>query len=105
MTTADDAMLIILALDPTASVKYSGSTHRWYVASRIAIGDGFLLGSVTEHHDSPGSAILAFLGKLTEIGADEFVVSSYQGYRREWRWNGAAFAEQTRESALALARQ
>lgn len=91
-------MLKILALDPDASLRLSRFTELWYVSAKIEIGDGVLLTGVAEHRDSPEAAIGAFFERITNIKLDEYVVSHYCGQRREWSWNGAAFAEVTRDA-------
>lgn len=96
----NDSMLYIQALAPDASVKFSPYTQRWYVSARIDIGDGEMLHGITEHHETADAAVEAFFTRLTEVSLDEYLATEYQGYRREWRWNGAAFAECTRAKAL-----
>ena len=96
----DDWMLIILALDPGASVHLSPYTGKWLVEASIEIGNGSMLTSPCEHADSPDAAIRAFFARLTDLAQDEYVVTRFHGRRREWRWNGRAFAECTREEVL-----
>jgi hypothetical protein len=100
MQNADRLMLIIKALDPNASVLFSEYTHQWYVSASIEIGDGSMLTGGAEHRNTPNEAVEAFYDRLTSINLDQYVVSKYRGHRREWRWNGAAFAECTRDEAL-----
>lgn len=99
----EEVMAIIDALDPGASLKFSKWTGKWYVAANLEIGDGTILRGITEHHDTPHDAIQAFFSVLTNLSLDEYVASTYCGQRREWRWNGAAFAEVTRHEALTNA--
>lgn len=94
-----DMMLLIQSLDRGASIKFSGYTMQWYVGASIEIGDGVLLRGVAEHCDTPDEAVTAYFERLTTIGLDEYIVSSFAGKRREWRWNGATFVECTREVA------
>ena len=96
-------MLIIKALDPSASVAFSEYTNKWYVASRLEIGNGVTLTSPNEHRDSPEDAVLSYFAALTNLSAGEYVVSRYLAIRREWTWNGAAFAECTGRSGLEVA--
>lgn len=100
MNQADRLMLIIKALDPGASVLFSEYTHHWYVGASIEVGNGSVLTGGAEHRETPNEAVQAFFDRLTSIGLDEYIVSKYRGQRREWRWNGAAFAECTRDEAL-----
>lgn len=95
-----DMMLVINALDPGASLAFSHHTGMWYVDSRISIGDGTLLNGGSEHRATPEEAVEAFFERLTTLDLDHYVVSKYCGHRREWTWNGAAFAECTRPEAL-----
>lgn len=99
--SAVELMLIIKALDPGASVKYSEYTRQWYVESRLSVGNGTVLTGVAEHRGTPNDAIQAFFARLTDLTLDEYVASDYHGRRREWRWNGAAFAECTRDEVFA----
>lgn len=93
-------MLQILALDPDASLRLSPYTGQWYIAANIEIGDGAILSGVVEHRDLPHEAVDAFFGRVSHTGLNEYVVSTYCGQRREWSWNGAAFAEVTRTDAV-----
>lgn len=97
----EQIMLIIQALDPGASLNYSSYTKQWYVSARIEISDGSVLTGVAEHTENMQDAITAFFNRLAEIDLDHRVVSRYAGRRREWRWNGAAFAECTRDKVFA----
>lgn len=99
--TPEQIMLIVQALDPGASVNYSTWTHQWYVSSSLHIGNGSTLTGCAEHRDNAFDAISAFFNRLTELSLDEYVTSDYHGHRREWRWNGAAFAECTRDEVFA----
>ena len=101
--SAAQIMLILKALDPGASVKFSEWTGQWYVEASIEVGDGSVLTGGTEHRDSPDDAVRDYFARLTAISLDEYVATRYCGQRREWRWNGAAFAEITRREAMAHA--
>lgn len=95
-------MLMLKAMSPDVTVAFSEYTGKWYVSARyLEIGDGSLLKGVTEHRASPDLAVLAFFDRLISAGLDEYIVGNYQGQRREYRWNGAAFAEVTRSEVLA----
>lgn len=95
-----DKTLIIKALDPNAKLSYSEYTDKFYIASLIEISNGYILSGVAEHREDKQEAWDAFFERLTNLKDDEFVVSSYKTRRREWRWNGAAFAECTRPEAM-----
>lgn len=94
-------MLSLLAIDPNTSLKLSRYTGHWYIDSNISIGNGVILAGVAEHRSDPDIAIRAVFQKLTSLDLDHFIVTTYRGKRREWRWNGAAFAECTRTEALS----
>lgn len=96
MEPTDREMLAILALDPDASLLFSTMTHLWYVSARVYISDGAIESGVTEHRETPQAAVAQFFTRLTSLSLDEWVNSTYKGKRREWRWNGTAFAECTR---------
>lgn len=99
---ASQIMLMLKAVSRDVTVEFSEYTGKWYVSGRrLEVGDGSLLRGVTEHRDTPEQAIHAFFDALTSIGLDEYVVGEYLGQRREYRWNGAAFAEVTRHEVLA----
>lgn len=93
-------MLVIQALDDTANLQFSKYTSKWYVDSALEIGDGCILSGIVEHRDNPEQAIYAFMETIKAVEYPKFVVGRYAGKRREWRWNGQAFAECTREVAL-----
>lgn len=97
-------MLMIQALSPGAGVNYSQYTQQWYVEARhLDIGDGVMLSGGTEHCGTPQQAIQAYFEKLIAVDYPKYIATEYDGQRREWRWNGAAFAECTRREALILA--
>lgn len=98
--TPEQMMLMIKGLAPNATIAFSEYTHQWYVEASIEIGNGVLLTGGAEHRDSPAEAVRGYFQRLTSIGLDEYIVSKYSGQRREWRWNGAAFVEQTRPETL-----
>lgn len=88
------AMLLIQTLDPNAHIGFSDITGQWYVSAHIEIGgDGFLSGG-TEHRDTPEDAVRAYLAHLTSIDLGRYLVTKFDGQRRHWRWNGAAFREE-----------
>lgn len=89
----NEAMLAIKALDPQASVRFSEYTGKWYVDARTEVGDGSILKGGSEHRDHPGEAVLAYFAYLIAIDHEHYIVASPWGERREYRWNGAAFAE------------
>lgn len=97
----ENTMLVIQALDPGASVNYSTYTRSWYVSASIEIGNGSILSGVTEHCENVFDAIAAFFNRIADLPHGEYVVTRYHGRRREWRWNGAAFAECTRDEVFA----
>lgn len=97
-----EIMLMLKAMSRDVRVEYSEYTARWYVSARhLEIGNGTLLTGGSEHRETPDQAIQAFFDRLTSIGLDEYIVGDYLGQRREYRWNGAAFAECTRSEVLA----
>lgn len=98
--TTAQMILMIKALDPSASIVFSEYTAQWYVEARLEIGDGTILSGGSEHRSTPDEAVAAYFEHLTSTNLDQYVVSRYRGERREWRWNGAAFAEVTRDVAL-----
>lgn len=90
-------MLLIKALDSSASLDLSTYTRQWYVSARIEISDGACLSSVTAHRDTPDLAVLAFINALMAVDSNQFdrciVTNSFRDARRQYVWNGAAFAE------------
>lgn len=99
--TTPQMLLVIQALSPGASVNYSQYTQKWYVEARnLDVGDGVMLTGSTEHAATPEEAVRGYFDYLTSVEYPKYIVSSYQGHRREWRWNGAAFAEVTRDLVL-----
>lgn len=86
----------ILAFDGMASIRWSPQTEQFYVDARIEIGTGELIGGITEHRPNARNAVMAFFLKMQLVKAPEYLVTEYRGERREWRWNGGAFAECTR---------
>lgn len=99
MDNVSQYMLQIQALDPSASLQMSEYTRKWYVSARIHLSDGTIESGVVEHRETIEEAIVDYFNRLRTHQVDEFIASSYRGERREWRWNGAAFAECTREEA------
>jgi hypothetical protein len=93
-------MQLIQALDSEACVKFSTYTGQWYVVSNLEIGDGHVLHGGAEHRDSPEEAVSATLQALQGVTGENYVAGRYLGERREWRWNGAAFAECTRSVVI-----
>lgn len=92
--TADQAMLLIVALDPGASVRISDKTGAWFVMADVGVSDGQTVTSVCEHTDSPDTAILAYLERLMEVtDSKHWLLAKPYGERRHYRWNGATFAE------------
>lgn len=95
--SATENMLLIKALAPSASLQLSTFTRKWYVDARIEISDGCMLSGVTEHRDTPDLAVLAFINTLMAIDSNQFdrciVANAMVGERRQYVWNGAAFAE------------
>ena len=96
----EEVMAHLLALSPGACVKFSEWTGKWYVEASIEVGDGSILEGGTEHCDTPHEAIQAYFRRLTSVPLDKYIATRYRSQRREWRWNGAAFVEITREEAL-----
>ena len=98
----DARMDLIQSLDQDAHTNYSWVTRQYYVTARIEIGDGVCLTSICEHRATPDEAIDAYLDALKRIDLtdDAFLVTTYKQRRREWRWNGSAFVECTREERL-----
>lgn len=86
-------MLLLKALDSAASILLSQYTQQWYVSARIEIGDGVMLAGVAEHRDTPQEAVAAMFERLCDLGLDHYIAASPYGDRRNYRWNGAAFAE------------
>lgn len=93
-------MLVLKALDPGADLKLSEYTGKWYVSTCLEIGNGVILSGVAEHEATPERAVAATLARLQSVTAGCYVASKYAGKRREYRWNGGAFAECTREEAM-----
>ncbi len=99
MDTISEKMFNILRLDPSATLKLSTSTGQWYVTSHLAIGDGSLVGGITEHHETPDRAVSAFWARLIAHGPDEYVTNGRSGdERRNWRWSGVMFREVSTDS-------
>lgn len=98
-------MLTIKAIDPTAALGMSAYTRMWYVSSNINITDGAMIFGVTEHRSTPAAAVTAFLDRLRSVDVDDLghVIVTHDGKegRRHWRWNGAAFANESVETFSA----
>lgn len=92
--TVERAMLAIKTLDKDAFILLSEYTGLWYIGAKINVSDGIMMRGLTEHRSTPEQAVMAFLDALSSISLDEVVVAEPAGERREYRWNGAAFAEQ-----------
>lgn len=89
-------MLVIKSLDPSASLGLSEVTGRWYVSARIEIGGDGMLRSIGSHADSPQVVVAEYFDALVRAGENypkQVLVTNAYSNRREWRWNGAAFAE------------
>lgn len=86
-------MLLIMSIEPYASLMFSEFTGEWFVSSRLyvkeKVTDGGMIGAV-EHRPSAHQAVSAYLTRLQDSAE---VVSNTGGARRRWRWNGAAFTE------------
>lgn len=94
---SDEIMLMLQAISPDVSVLFSEYTRQWYVsARRLEVGNGMMLTGTAEHRDTVEQAVQAIFERLTNTAMDEYVVGEYLGQRREYRWNGATFAEVTR---------
>jgi hypothetical protein len=94
----DDMMLIIKTLDPRASLQYSEYTKQWYIEagiSRVEDKDeaGCVLVGITEHCNSPVSAICTYFAALTGNPLEEFATPDREDPDKytHWRWNGAGF--------------
>ena len=94
MLSIDSAMLMIKGLDRNAHLEFSDVTGKWYVSARLEIcGNGVLCG-ITEHRATPQQAVEAFLERLQTVEYPlRICANAYTKNHREWRWNGAAFAE------------
>lgn len=95
--SATENMLLILALDSDATLRLSPYTRQWFVQARIEISDGTILSGVTEHNKTPDLAVLSFINRLMAVNTDQFthciVAKAHSDERRQYLWNGAAFAE------------
>lgn len=94
MNDLNHAMLLILSLDPGASLKFSESTQKWYVKADIDISTGELIGGITCHRDTPEAAVFGYLYELQEVHPPCILVTNTLRDRRHWKWNGAAFKEE-----------
>ena len=76
-------------------IHFSPYTDRWFVhAKGLNFSDGVMLRGVTVHRDTPEGALVAFMAELRDEGQNTQVVAvESRGQRRNYRWNGAAFAE------------
>ena len=94
MTPIKAVALHLQVLDRAWSLGYSEHTHQFYVSLDAQIGGDGLLCSVTEHRDTPEQAIDAAFKRLAAVSAPNYIVTdAFQGDRKHWRWNGAAFVE------------
>jgi hypothetical protein len=93
MDSVTQQMLLIKSVDNDATIGFSEYTGKWYVQAKVEVGGDGLLRGMTEHADSPGSAVEALLVAMTEVASDRYLVSGYGPKRRHYRWNGAAFYE------------
>jgi hypothetical protein len=102
----DQQFLLIKSIASGASLEFSDWTSQWYVSASIEIGgDGVLIG-ITEHRETPELAVSAFLDAMQSVEwpSHYLVTDSYKDKRREWRWNGTAFTDCTRQEVLDRAR-
>lgn len=99
--TVTEAMLVIKALDNESSLELSEYTRKWYVAAGLDIGDGVLLTGISEHRHTPEDAVFAILERLMAVTDLDHYIATRSEPRREYRWNGAAFADVTRPEVLA----
>lgn len=83
--TVKEAMRLIQELDPEAKIDFSTWSDKWYVTSRVYIGDGAVISSPTEHRETPQDAVYAYIEKLTNLRENEFLIT-HQPDRKEWRW-------------------
>ncbi len=95
-----EKMLLIQSLDPEASVKVDNRGYH-YVSAHIEVGGDGLLASIGTSERSDHIAISRYVTEITSLPRGKFLVTQYKGHRREWQWNGAAFAECTSGDALA----
>lgn len=93
MNELDRCMLLIKSIDNQAHIEFSEYTKKWYISARITIGNGSLLGGITEHRGTPETAVFAYFRRITGIRDDEFLSVGYDDERRFYEWNGAAFKE------------
>ena len=94
MDDTTQAMLLIKTLDNDARLLLSDYTGQWYVSARIEMGDGVILEGGCKHRGTPQEAVAAYMGWLTNVPVDKYLVThAYHDNRRHYRWNGAAFAE------------
>jgi hypothetical protein len=101
MNEIDRDMLIIRALAEDAKLLFSEYTKKWYVSAGASIGDGVMLRGIVEHRETPAEAVEAYMQRVRRLNLDEYIATEFRGHRREWRWNGAAFAECTRPEVFA----
>lgn len=95
MPSDNEMMTAIKALDPSASLAYETTNGRWHIHSRVEIGGDGTLTSILESAPTTWEAIRAFWDRITTLPADRhLVVDAYRPTRREYRWNGGAFALQ-----------
>lgn len=99
MEPINQAMLMLHSIDESAKLAMvrhvTTGEIRWYVASRIEIADDHFLRGVAPHAHTPYEAVSAMLGELqtvTRAGARRIVLNARHD-RREYYWNGVAFAE------------
>ncbi len=95
----NEKMLLIQSLDPEASVKVDNRGYH-YVSARIQTGGDGFLSPVGTTERSDHMAILRYVTEITSLPRGKFLVTHYKGHRREWQWNGAAFAECTSDDVL-----
>lgn len=93
-----EAMLLVQAVAPHATIQYSEFTGKWYIGDDdVEIGgDGFLVSPIAQT-DTPESAVFGFLEVIQAVKAPKYLVvramSEPPDGRRHYRWNGMAWAE------------
>ena len=95
--TAEECMLLLMGLDPTATLRFSEHTGMWYVSlEKVGHCTSNGIGGVTEHHKEPREAVLIAFDNLVRVPEGYLIGVDYGlGERRYVRWNGAAFVDAT----------
>lgn len=94
MNESNEAMRLILELDPDASLRYSATNGEWLVRARVlVVADDGEASFLAYYEPTPDAAVLTYLRRIQELGPSE-VLELSDGSRK--RWTGSAWVDEAR---------